>query len=403
MNRIKHVFQRPPRQLSSILSKQVLLHNEEDDVSYTRSFSSNVKHKDERFGNPNYENDPTVGICKKIAFIGSGKMAEALISPLVSTNLQPSDQISVYDVSCAAMKNMNSKYGISSTSSIAECIDNADLIVCAVKPQNCELVFSEIKKCMTHKITYDTDDANERLKKEVVVRPDATLLSIVAGKPIKSFRSSGIFRIVRSMPNTPATIGKGVTVWTCTSNICTNTQDKIKTILSTFGKAIYVDDESFIDMATSISGSGPAYIFMLMEAMIDAGVHMGFNREVATTLTYHTLLGSTLYAMETGEHPAILRNSVTSPSGTTASALYELEDGKFRVVIKDAIWACYRRGLEMGGADSNVGPRRQQPLIITPPVYAAPVGEIVDENNIGTPPNANAAEDAVNVTPAGSK
>ena len=122
---------------------------------------------------------------------------------------------------------------------------------------------------------------------------------------------------------------------------------------------IYVDDEKFVDMSTSISGSGPAYIFMLMEAMIDAGVHMGFSREVATTLCYHTLLGSTRYAMETGEHPAILRNQVTSPAGTTASAVYELENGKFRVVIKDAIWACYRRSLELGGQASAVGPGRQ--------------------------------------------
>lgn len=111
-------------------------------------------------------------------------------------------------------------------------------------------------------------------------------------------------------------------------------------------------------MATSISGSGPAYIFMLMEAMIDAGVHMGFPRDKATMLVYHTLLGSTLFAMETGEHPAILRNNVTSPSGTTASALYELENGRFRTVIKDAMWACYRRSLEMGGKDPNVGPGR---------------------------------------------
>lgn len=92
--------------------------------------------------------------------------------------------------------------------------------------------------------------------------------------------------------------------------------------------------------------------------MIDAGVHMGFPRDKATTLVYHTMLGSTLYAMETKEHPAILRNSVTSPSGTTASAIYELENGRFRTVIKDAMWACYRRSLEMGNNDSNVGPGR---------------------------------------------
>ena len=96
----------------------------------------------------------------------------------------------------------------------------------------------------------------------------------------------------------------------------------------------------------------------LAEAMIDCAVHMGFARDRATTLVYHTMLGSTLYAMETKQHPAILRNSGTSPSGTTASALYELESGKFRTVIKDAMWACYRRSLEMGNHDSNVGPGR---------------------------------------------
>jgi pyrroline-5-carboxylate reductase len=122
---------------------------------------------------------------------------------------------------------------------------------------------------------------------------------------------------------------------------------------------MYVDDEKFIDMSTSISGSGPAYVFLLMEAMMDCGVHMGFPRDKAATLVYHTMLGSTLYAMESGVHPAILRNNVTSPSGTTASAIYELESGRFRTVIKDAMWACYRRSLEMGDHDSNVGPGRQ--------------------------------------------
>ena len=103
------------------------------------------------------------------------------------------------------------------------------------------------------------------------------------------------------MPNTPAQIGAGVSVWSCTNNINANERKKIKQILDSFGKTVFVDDESFIDMSTSISGSGPAYIFLLMEAMIDAGVHMGFSRETATTLVHHTLLGSTKFAMETGE------------------------------------------------------------------------------------------------------
>jgi hypothetical protein len=134
---------------------------------------------------------------------------------------------------------------------------------------------------------------------------------------------------------------------------------------------------------------------MLMESMIDAGVHMGFSRETATTLVYHTILGSTLYAMETGEHPAILRNSVTSPAGTTASALYELERGRFRTVIKDAIWSCYRRSLEMGGMDSNVGPGRTTTEVPVVHHYVdGPHGEMVDDSDSESEAEAKAIQSA---------
>jgi len=266
-----------------------------------------------------------------------------MISPLIGTHIQPAEQITIYDLSDSTMDSISKQYDgkIQTSQSIAQAVDGANLIVMAVKPQNTGKVFEEMKKSN--------------------IREDATLLSVIAGKPIQSFLdNSGVHKIARSMPNTPAQIGQGITVWACTSNIEAEERERIEQVLSSFGKSIFVDDESYIDMSTSISGSGPAYIFLLMEAMIDAGVHMGFSRETATTLVHHTLLGSTLYAMESGQHPAILRNSVTSPAGTTASAIYELENGKFRTVIKDAIWACYRRSLEMGGNDSNVGPGRIQ-------------------------------------------
>jgi len=276
----------------------------------------------------------------KLAFIGAGRMAQALIYPLIKNGYQPEDKVAVFDVSTAAMKSVKKEFpNIQTAESITDAVADADMIILAVKPQNINDAFFE---------EFSTD----RLRK------DATLISILAGKPIKDFKPSGVQKIVRAMPNTPATIGEGMTVWSCTPNLKAEERDDIKKVLSLFGKAVYVDDEKFVDMSTSISGSGPAYIFMLMEAMIDAGVHMGFSRDVATTLVYHTLLGSTLYAMETGEHPAILRDQVTSPAGTTASAIYELENGKFRVVIKDAIWACYRRSLELGGQMSSVGPGR---------------------------------------------
>lgn len=271
------------------------------------------------------------------------------MSPLINRNLQQPPSITAFDVSDSALANVANLYpGISTASSIGEAVIDSELIVYAVKPQNVDKVHGEIYKAV----------------QRGDVREDATILSVAAGKPIESFLGSGIERIARSMPNTPAQIGAGVTVWGCTDNIDANDRRRIKKVLDSFGKTVFVDDESFIDMSTSISGSGPAYIFLLMEAMIDAGVHMGFSRETASILTHHTLLGSTKFAMETGEHPAVLRNSVTSPAGTTASAIYELENGKFRTVIKDAIWACYRRSLEMGNKNSQVGPGRQNIVVM---------------------------------------
>ncbi len=214
--------------------------------------------------------------------------------PLIETNLQPAERINVYDVHVPTMKKIHDEYDgkINTSESIPDAIQNSDLIVLAVKPQNVCKVYEEIRK------------AN--------IREDATLLSVIAGKPIESFQNgTGISKIARSMPNTPAMIGKGMTVWCCTSNIHAEEREKINTVLQSFGKSIFVDDESYIDMSTSISGSGPAYIFLLMEAMIDAGVHMGFTRDTATALVHHTLLGSTMYAMDSGRHPAILRNEVT--------------------------------------------------------------------------------------------
>lgn len=281
----------------------------------------------------------------KISFIGVGKMASALIAPLVETSIQSAENISVYDVSVSAMDHIVKKYDgrMKTCVSIPDAVDGADLIVMAVKPQSVGIVYEELRKA----------------RELSLLRDDTTLLSVIAGKPIASFvEGTGIAKIARSMPNTPAQIGQGVTVWCCTPDIKSEEQKKIQKVLGSFGKSIYVEDESYIDMSTAISGSGPAYIFLLIEAMIDAGVDMGFSRETATTLVHQTILGSTMYAMETGEHPAVLRNQVTSPAGTTASALYELENGKFRTVIKDAVWACYRRSLEMGGSDSNVGPGR---------------------------------------------
>ncbi len=214
-----------------------------------------------------------------------------MLSPLITQNLQCPSSITAYDVSDAALSKAEELFpGIRTAKSIPDAISDSNLIIYGVKPQNVAKVHAEIRRA--------------KLEGVGNVRDDAIILSVVAGTPIQSYIDGALVtKVARSMPNTPAQIGCGVTVWSCTENVDANERKKIKSILDSFGKTVYVDDESFIDMSTSISGSGPAYIFLLMEAMIDAGVHMGFNRDTATTLVHHTLLGSTKFAMETGEHP----------------------------------------------------------------------------------------------------
>ena len=282
----------------------------------------------------------------KFAFVGAGKMAEAMLAPLQETTIEgATPSVSFYDVSCAVAKRVAEKYPqLARAESLDECVNGADVVVLCTKPQNCDAVFADLRPVVQNQKT------------------PPVLLSILAGVPMETFRAGlGLQKVARAMPNTPGQIGCGVTVWTAGEHkeLFTDADiERCKGALGALGKEIYVEEESYVDMSTSISGSGPAYIFLLIEAMVDAGVQEGFSREVATTLVHQTILGSVKYAMESGEHPAVLKNSVTSPAGTTASAIYELEKGNFRTVVQDAIWACYRRSLEMGGLDSNVGPGR---------------------------------------------
>lgn len=219
-------------------------------------------------------------------------MGQAMLSPLITQNLQSPSSMTVYDVSESALRRVEELYpGVKASSSIPDAIADSNLIVYGVKPQNVSKVHAEIRRAKL-------DGAGGR------VRDDAIILSVVAGTPIQNYvDGSLVSKVARSMPNTPAQIGCGVTVWSCTDNIDSDERRRITAVLDSFGKTIFVEDESFIDMSTSISGSGPAYVFMLIEAMVDAGVHMGFSRDTATTLVHHTLLGSTKFAMETGEHP----------------------------------------------------------------------------------------------------
>jgi len=174
------------------------------------------------------------------------------------------------------------------------------------------------------------------------------VISILAGATTRALGDLLQHRqIVRSMPNTPARLGKGMTVWYATPEVSEIQRDQAGALLRTLGAELQVDDEKLVAMATAVSGTGPTYVFLVMEALIDAAVHLGFPRHVAHDLVIETLEGSTLFAKSSGLHPAELRNMVTSPGGTSAAALHELESGRLRTVLSEAVWAAFRRTEEL--------------------------------------------------------
>jgi pyrroline-5-carboxylate reductase len=175
------------------------------------------------------------------------------------------------------------------------------------------------------------------------------VLSIIAGATSTALIGFlGHDQVVRSMPNTPARLGRGMTVWYATPQTTAEQRAQARALLQALGHELEVDDERFVAMATAVSGTGPTYVFLVMEALIDAAVHLGFPRHVAHDLVIETLEGSTVFAKQSGMHPAELRNMVTSPGGTSAAALHELESGRLRTVLSEAVWAAYRRTVELG-------------------------------------------------------
>lgn len=263
-----------------------------------------------------------------IAFIGAGMMGEAMIAGLLKEGLVPAEQIIATGPRPERRDALHAKYGIRVTDDNREAAHEADVIVFALKPQTLPKVLPTLRGA---------------------VQPQNLVISVIAGAPIALFRDTLVHAtIVRSMPNTPAQIAEGMTVWTATEAVTEAQRGMAATILGALGKEHYVADEKYLDMATALSGTGPAYCFLLLEALVDAGVHMGFPRRVAEELVLQTMLGSVLFAQQSGKHLAELRNMVTSPGGTSAEALHALERGGLRTVMADGVWAAYRRAQELG-------------------------------------------------------
>jgi len=265
----------------------------------------------------------------KLAFIGGGTMGEAIVAGAIANDVAEPNSIAVCDVAPDRREYLSSRYGVSVTDSAPEAASGADVVVLAVKPQHFAEAAGALKEALT---------------------AGQTVMSIMAGVPIdKIAEVTGHAAIVRTMPNTPATIGEGMTVWTATAAVEDPARESVRQLLSVLGEETAVDDEKYIDMATAVSGSGPAYVFLLIEALVDAAVEIGLEREMATRMVLQTVKGSALYAEDSGTDPTTLREQVTSRGGTTEAALRELEDAGVRAAFARAVSAAYERAKELGG------------------------------------------------------
>lgn len=264
----------------------------------------------------------------RIGIIGPGAMGEAIIGGVIRQELVAPDQILVSHPREDRRRELATRYGVQASPDNRVAAEWGQVVIFAVKPQQLKRVLPPLRGAL---------------------RDEDLVISIVAGVTIAAFAEALDHpAVVRSMPNTPAIIGEGMTVWTAGPEVSERQRGWARTILGALGRELFVDSETYLDMATAINGTGPAYFFLMMEAMIDAGVHLGLSRRIAEELVYQTMLGSVRYAMQSGAHPAQLRNAVTSPGGTSAAALSELERGGMRTVLADAIWAAYRRSVELG-------------------------------------------------------
>jgi len=270
-----------------------------------------------------------------LAFIGSGTMAEAMIQALLRAGEVTPEQIIASGPRAERGEELQAHFGVCATADNVAAASEADVVVLSVKPQVLLLVLAELRG---H------------------IRPTTLVFSIVAGSPVATIRAGlDHAAVVRAMPNTPAQIGEGMTVWTTAPAVTEPQRTQAQAILQTMGLEMYVTQEDALNMATAVSGTGPTYVFLLMEALVDAAVHLGFSRRQARLLVIQTVLGSVKFARQSDLHLAQLRNMVTSPGGTSAEAVYQLEKGGLRTILSKAIWAAYRKS-------RLLGERAQQPM-----------------------------------------
>lgn len=279
---------------------------------------------------------PVKNRVQNIAFIGCGMMGEAMVAGLLRKKNFAPQNIYVTDTRPSRLEELEAAYpGVIATANNVEAVSNSQIVVLCVKPQDIKTTLPALRGHL--------ENAD-------------LLVSIAAGVSLDQIADGACHAaVVRAMPNTPGQIGKGITVWVG-ADLAAHHTDEVNTVLKSMGEVIEVSKEGQLDIATALSGSGPGYVFLMMEAMIDAGVHLGFSRRVAEQLVLSTVKGSVEYAEQSDKHIAALRNQVTSPGGTTAEALYYLERGNIRNVLSRGVFAAYKKSKALGkeqAADSK--------------------------------------------------
>jgi pyrroline-5-carboxylate reductase len=263
----------------------------------------------------------------RLAVVGAGAMGEAMIAGLVGRRLVDPSQVTCSHPRAERREELASLHGVAVTADNVAAARDGDIVLLAVKPQMLAGVMAELRGSL---------------------RADQLVISVVAGASTRAL-GDGLQHpaVVRTMPNTPAQIGQGVTVWYATDTVDETRREQVRAMLAALGREFEVHDERQVAMATAVSGTGPTYIFLFIEALTDAAVHLGFPRHVARELVLDTMSGSAEFALQSGKHVAELRDMVTSPGGTSAEALYELEKGRLRTVVSDAVWAAFERTLQL--------------------------------------------------------
>ena len=262
----------------------------------------------------------------KIAVIGGGTMGVTFIRAVTNAGLVEMSDLAVCEIVAERREWLQGEFdGLCVTDDLTEAVAFGDTLYLSVKPQDLATMASD-------------SGAESRL-----------LISILAGSTISEVQAStGAERIVRAMPNTPAQIGKGFTAWTATDGVTAEERELVTRLLDAMGEQLYVPDESTIDKITAVSGSGPAYVFLIIEAMINGAVNIGLRPDDARRMVLQTVTGSSEFAQHSGEHLATLRDMVTSPGGTTAAGLQVLEQRAVRSALIDAVAAAHQRAEELG-------------------------------------------------------